>query len=84
MAVVQWLRDHLKAAMAAADKTQPLDPDIERRLTIAELESEIIGCQNLRARLQGEIARVDERLSEHLTELAKRVSSLGLRVEVPK
>ncbi len=77
----------LKVAMAAADRTvtQPFpDPSTEQRLSILDLESRIIEAQNAKVLLRTEYMKVEDRERELQTELAKRVQSLGLKVEVPK
>ena len=77
----------LKVAMAAAEKTvtQPFpDQATEQRLTILDLESRIIEAQNAKVLLRTEYMKVEDRERELQTELAKRVQSLGLKVEVPR
>ena len=58
--------------------------DLSPRLTILDLESQILKCTGKLVTLEAEACRVIEQRKELMQELTKRVQSLGLKVEVPK
>lgn len=68
------------AAVDANPHTQGLwdPPQVEKRLTLLELETEIITCTNRMVTLQAELAKVGNRRAELQMEVAKKAIDLGV------
>ena len=81
--ILPWRR--AAAAVDSVPTTEIWDDEtVNQRLSILELESKILECTGKLVTLEGEAHRVINRRVELMGELAKRVSALGLKVEVPK